>query len=111
MAGAKKSSKVLKSICGSREGVGAELGKRCSHGICALPQVCPKELLKKKQSGEKIEAPRQREPAKVISLMHALRRSVDAERGGSGKSERRPAAHRRTPKKTGRASARQKRAG
>jgi DNA end-binding protein Ku len=36
-----------------------------------------KELLKKKVSGEKIEAPRAREPAKVISLMDALRRSVD----------------------------------
>src|SRR6516225_4450496 len=70
-----------------------------------------KELLKKKQSGEKIEAPRAREPAKVISLMDALRRSVDAERvgGGSGKSERRAAAH-RTPKKAARSSAR-KRAG
>jgi DNA end-binding protein Ku len=54
-----------------------------------------KELLKKKQSGEKIEAPRQRESAKIISLMDALRRSVDAERvgGGGGKSERRAAAH------------------
>jgi hypothetical protein len=61
-----------------------------------------KELLKKKQSGEKIEAPRAREPAKVISLMDALRRSVDAERGGGrGQSERRPA-QRRTPKKAGR---------
>jgi DNA end-binding protein Ku len=39
-----------------------------------------KELLKKKQSGEKIEAPRAREPAKVISLMDALRRSVDTSR-------------------------------
>jgi len=70
-----------------------------------------KELLKKKQSGEKIEAPRQRESAKVISLMDALRRSVDAERvgGGGGKSERRAAAH-RTPKKAARSSAR-KRAG
>jgi DNA end-binding protein Ku len=67
-----------------------------------------KELLRKKQSGQKIEAPRQREPAKVISLMDALRRSVTAERGGGarGKSERR-----RTPKKAGRSSARQKRAG
>jgi DNA end-binding protein Ku len=61
-----------------------------------------KELLKKKQSGEKIEAPRAREPAKVISLMDALRRSVDAERGGG---ERGPA-QRRTPKKAGRSSAR-----
>src|SRR5262247_248535 len=59
-----------------------------------------KELLKKKQSGEKIEAPRAREPAKVIGLMDALRRSVDAERGGGGRgqSERRPP-QRRTPKK------------
>jgi len=70
-----------------------------------------KELLKKKQSGEKIEAPRQRESAKVISLMDALRRSVDAERvgGGGEKSERRAAAH-RTPKKAARSGAR-KRAG
>jgi DNA end-binding protein Ku len=70
-----------------------------------------KELLKKKQSGEKIEAPRAREPAKVISLIDALRRSVDAERGGGarGQSERRPAP--RTPKKAGRSSARQKKAG
>jgi hypothetical protein len=42
-----------------------------------------KELLKKKQAGEKIEAPRERAPAKVINLMDALRRSVEAERGGS----------------------------
>jgi Ku protein len=71
-----------------------------------------KELLRKKQAGEKIEAPREREPAKVISLMDALRRSVSAERGGGarGKSERRQA-QRRTPKKAGRSSARQKRAG
>jgi DNA end-binding protein Ku len=41
-----------------------------------------KELLKKKQAGEKIEAPRERAPAKVINLMDALRRSVEAERGG-----------------------------
>src|SRR5262249_20260948 len=46
-----------------------------------------KELPKKKQSGEKIEAPRAREPAKVISLMDALRRSVDAERGAVGAGE------------------------
>ena len=50
-----------------------------------------KELLKKKQSGEKIEAPRAREPAKVISLMDALRRSVETERGGSAKRQAPPA--------------------
>jgi len=68
-----------------------------------------KELLKKKQSGQKNEAPREREPAKVISLMDALRRSVDAERGsgGRGKSERRAASH-RTPKKAARSNARKK---
>lgn len=36
-----------------------------------------KELLKKKQAGEKIEAPKEWAPAKVINLMDALRRSVD----------------------------------
>jgi DNA end-binding protein Ku len=39
-----------------------------------------KELLKKKQAGEKIEAPKERAPAKVINLMDALRRSVETER-------------------------------
>jgi hypothetical protein len=28
-----------------------------------------KDLLKKKQSGQKIEAPREREPSKVVNLM------------------------------------------
>ena len=41
-----------------------------------------KELLKKKQSGERIEAPREREPSKVVNLMDALRRSVETERAG-----------------------------
>jgi DNA end-binding protein Ku len=71
-----------------------------------------KELLKKKQAGEKIEAPRERAPAKVINLMDALRRSVEAERGGDErrKAERHAAAHQRTPKKAGRSS-REKKAG
>src|SRR6266576_3157556 len=46
-----------------------------------------KELLKKKQAGEKIEAPKERTPAKVINLMDALRKSVEAERGGSAKRQ------------------------
>jgi DNA end-binding protein Ku len=46
-----------------------------------------KELLKKKQAGEKIEAPKERAPAKVINLMDALRRSVEAERGESAKRQ------------------------
>jgi DNA end-binding protein Ku len=40
-----------------------------------------KELLKNKQSGEKITPAMQRTSAKVVNLMDALRRSVEAERG------------------------------
>jgi DNA end-binding protein Ku len=62
-----------------------------------------KELLKKKQSGEKIEAPREREPAKVINLMDALRRSVETERGtGERRKLARSAGTHRAPKKAGR---------
>jgi DNA end-binding protein Ku len=71
-----------------------------------------KELLKKKRAGEKIEAPKEREPAKVINLMDALRRSVSAERGGGARRKPpRNSAQRRTAKRTGRSSARQKKAG
>ena len=40
-----------------------------------------RELIAKKRKGEHIEAPQTREPAKVINLMDALRRSVEAEGG------------------------------
>ncbi len=71
-----------------------------------------KDLLKKKQSGEKIEAPRERAPAKVINLMDALRRSVEAERGtGERRKPERSVSDRRAPKKAGRSSARAKKAG
>jgi len=71
-----------------------------------------KELLKKKQEGVKIEAPREREPAKVINLMDALRRSVEAERSAGEKRAPAPSAHERSAKKKpGRATARHKRAG
>ena len=66
-----------------------------------------KELLRKKQLGEKIETPRERTPAKVINLMDALRRSIDTERHAPA----RRASHRRAPKKAGRSSARHKKAG
>jgi DNA end-binding protein Ku len=39
-----------------------------------------KELIRKKQSGQPIERPERREPAKVINLMDALRRSVEVSR-------------------------------
>src|SRR6476661_177719 len=71
-----------------------------------------KEVLKKKQAGEKIEAPKEREPAKVISLMDALRRSVGAERATDGRRKpARSSAQRRTAKRASRSSARHKKAG
>jgi DNA end-binding protein Ku len=45
-----------------------------------------KELIQKKQSGQPIERPERREPSKVINLMDALRRSVEAGRE-SGKRQ------------------------
>jgi len=45
-----------------------------------------KELIQKKQSGQPIERPERREPSKVINLMDALRRSVEASRE-SGKRQ------------------------
>ena len=47
-----------------------------------------RELLRRKQQREKIEAPKEHAPAKVINLMDALRRSVEAERGGAKKPRR-----------------------
>lgn len=41
-----------------------------------------KELLSKKQAGEKIEAPRERPPSNVVNLMDALRKSIQPEKGG-----------------------------
>ena len=71
-----------------------------------------KELLKKKQSGQKIEAPRDREPSKVVNLMDALRRSVETERAGGERRKPAPrAGDHRAPKKAGRSNARQKKAG
>jgi DNA end-binding protein Ku len=71
-----------------------------------------KELLRKKQAGQKIEAPKAPTDAKVINLMDALRRSVEAEGGGGvgRRGQRQAAARHRAPKKSARSSAR-KRAG
>jgi DNA end-binding protein Ku len=71
-----------------------------------------KNLLKKKQSGQKIEAPGKREPSNVVNLMDALRRSVETERaGGERRKPARAARNHRAPKKAGRSSARAKKAG
>jgi DNA end-binding protein Ku len=70
-----------------------------------------KELLKKKQAGEKIEAPKEREPANVVNLMEALRRSIEAEGGPKGKQPSRSVQHRIGAKKSAsKAHARQRRA-
>jgi DNA end-binding protein Ku len=42
-----------------------------------------KDLIRKKQQGQPIERPQRREPAKVINLMDALRRSVEASGAGA----------------------------
>jgi DNA end-binding protein Ku len=68
-----------------------------------------KELLKKKQGGVKIEAPRERAPANVINLMDALRQSVKAETSGGRKSEKKAPA--RAVKKAARSSTKHKKAG
>jgi DNA end-binding protein Ku len=63
-----------------------------------------KELLSKKQKGERIEAPKQQGPAKVINLMDALRRSIEAERGGTRASpsrRRAPAQRKSSGRRTG----------
>jgi DNA end-binding protein Ku len=66
-----------------------------------------KDLLRRKQKGEKIERPKERAPSNVINLMDALRQSVKA--GGSAhRSASRPSA--RTAKKAARAHARHKKA-
>jgi DNA end-binding protein Ku len=62
-----------------------------------------KDLIKKKQKGVKIEAPKVRAPSNVVSLMDALRQSVKAERGGGRRKPGRT--HRRTAKKAGRSQA------
>jgi DNA end-binding protein Ku len=48
-----------------------------------------KELLKKKQHGEKIERPKERGPSNVVNLMDALRKSVEESKGDA---KREPAA-------------------
>ena len=72
-----------------------------------------KDLLRKKQKGEKIEAPKERAPSNVVNLMDALRQSVKADgkgRGGAG-AQRTPArSSARAPKKASRAGTRHKKA-
>jgi DNA end-binding protein Ku len=57
-----------------------------------------KELIEKKQRGEKIEKPKERPRAPVVNLMDALRQSAAAKRGGARGHPRRAATpNQRTP--------------
>ena len=70
-----------------------------------------KDLLRKKEHGEKIEVPRNREPSKVINLMDALRRSAKGASAGGARRGRAQAQGRKSAKKSSRSSARARKAG
>ena len=67
-----------------------------------------KDLLRRKQKGEKIERPKERAPSNVINLMVALRQSLKAGGSSARRSASRPSA--RAAKKPARAHARHKKA-
>jgi DNA end-binding protein Ku len=71
-----------------------------------------KELLRKKQKGERIERPKEPSRTNVVNLMDALRQSVKAESGGSTASRKfsRPS-ERKAVNKAPRSSGRQGKAG
>jgi DNA end-binding protein Ku len=66
-----------------------------------------KELIKKKQKGVKIEAPKERAPSNVVNLMDALRQSV---KDGRGKSRKPARTQRRATKNAGRSNTRARKA-
>jgi DNA end-binding protein Ku len=71
-----------------------------------------KELLRKKQKGERIERPKEPSRTNVVNLMDALRQSVKAESGGSTARQKfsRPS-ERKAANKAPRSSGRQRKAG
>jgi DNA end-binding protein Ku len=68
-----------------------------------------KELLSKKQKGEKIERPREPARSNVVNLMDALRESIKAESGNERRKLRRTE-HRPVTKRAGRSAGRHKKA-
>jgi len=70
-----------------------------------------RNLIKRKQEGKPIERPKEHEPAKVIDLMEALRKSAGKETPARRAQARSTTSHRRTTKKSTRSSARHRKAG
>jgi DNA end-binding protein Ku len=70
-----------------------------------------RNLIKRKQEGKPIERPKEHEPAKVIDLMEALRKSAGKETPARRTQARSTTSHRRTTKKSTRSSARHRKAG
>ncbi|MFL6951424.1 MAG: Ku protein [Xanthobacteraceae bacterium] len=72
-----------------------------------------KELLRKKQAGEKIAPAAQPQPAKVINLMDALRKSLETERGAATRAKPKAAtsSRQRAPAKPAAKPKRARRAG
>jgi DNA end-binding protein Ku len=70
-----------------------------------------KELLRKKQKGERIERPKEPARTNVVNLMDALRQSVKAESGSSARRKISGSAERRAAKKSSRSTAKQRKAG
>jgi DNA end-binding protein Ku len=70
-----------------------------------------KELLRKKQQGEKIERPKEPARSNVINLMDALRESVQAESARGSERRKLPHTEHRASRKTSRSHARRKKAG
>lgn len=70
-----------------------------------------KDLIKRKQHGEKIEKPKESEPGKVIDLMEALRKSAKGAKGGAKTPARRTRRTTTRAKKSTRSTARHRKAG
>jgi DNA end-binding protein Ku len=72
-----------------------------------------RELINKKQKGERIEPETRAKPTNVVNLMDALRRSVEAEGGRPASTRRRAAApaQRRAPRRQARSQGRHRKAG
>ena len=70
-----------------------------------------KELLRKKQQGEKIERPREPARSNVVNLMDALRQSVQAETGNASERQKVRRSTHNAPRKASRSPPRHKKAG